>query len=235
MGVEVFDLPFAEAVRYFTGKLSIPSARWADIWKGEHARAFTIAGAMRDDLLADFRAAVETALIEGKTIADFRKEFDQIVTRYGWSYNGGRGWRTRVIFETNVRTAYQAGRYAQMVDPDVAAYRPYWRYRHGDSRQPRPEHLAWDGLVLAADDPWWQTHYPPNGWGCKCRVEALSERQMGKLGKAGPDQAPEIETYEWTDRKTGEIHTIPKGIDPGWDYNVGEQWLNPATGTREER
>jgi uncharacterized protein with gpF-like domain len=234
MAIEAVSLPFAEAIKFFTGKLSIPTATWTDIWKGEHARAFTIAGATRDDLLADFRTAIEEALTEGKTIADFRSEFDKIVTRYGWSYNGGRGWRTRVIYQTNVRTAYQAGRYAQMTDPDVLAYRPFWRYRHGDSRQPRAQHLAWDGLVLPADHPWWQTHYTPNGWGCQCRVEALSARQLAALGKDGPDQAPDDGTYEWTDRKTGEVHTIPKGIDPGWDYNVGEQWLNPATGGREE-
>ena len=89
--------------------------------------------------------------------------------------------------------------------------------------------------MLAADDPFWQTHYPPNGWGCKCFVEALSERQIQALGKTGPDRAPAMETYQWTDRQSGAVHTIPTGIDPGWDYNVGEQWLNPATGQRERR
>jgi uncharacterized protein with gpF-like domain len=235
MSVNALDLPFDKAIAFFRQKVNIPTASWDDLWKGMHARGFMIAGAQRDELLSDFRQAIDAALAEGKTLADFRKDFDAIVTRHGWNYNGGRGWRSRVIFETNLRTAHQAGRYAQMTDPDVLAYRPYWRYRHGDSRQPRPQHLAWDGLVLAADDPWWQTHYPPNGWGCKCRVEALSERQMAKLGKAGPDTAPAIETYAWTDRATGEIHQVPVGIDPGWDYNVGRQWLNPQTGQREQR
>ncbi len=100
--------------------------------------------------------------------------------------------------------------------------RPYWEYRHGDSAVPRPEHLAWDGLILPADDPWWQTHYPPNGWGCKCKVFALSARDLKRMGKSGPDTAPDNGTYQWTDKKTGETHTVPKGIDPGWDYNVGE-------------
>lgn len=233
MSIAALSLPFTEAIAFFRGKLSIPSMTWTDLWKGEHAHGFMVAGALRDDLVADFRAAIDGALAEGKTIADFRKDFDQIVSRHGWSYNGGRGWRTRVIYETNLRTAHQAGRYKQMKDPAVAAYRPYWLYRHGDSRQPRPEHLAWDGMVLAADDPFWQTHYPPNGWGCKCRIEALNERQLQALGKSGADQAPQIETREWVDKKTGEVHQVPVGIDPGWDYNVGEQWLNPQTNKRE--
>jgi hypothetical protein len=214
MSVTAVDLPFTEAIAFFRQKINIPTRRWDDLWQGMHARGFMIAGAQRDTLLADFRGAIDKALAEGGTLADFRKDFDRIVATHGWSYNGSRGWRSRVIFETNLRTAHQAGRYKQMTDPDVARYRPYWRYRHGDSRQPRLQHLAWDGLVLAADDPWWQAHYPPNDWGCKCFVEALSKRQLQKLGKAEPDQAPQSPI----DPKTG----APEGVGKGWDYNVGE-------------
>jgi len=135
------------------------------------------------------------------------------VGRYGWSYNGGQGWRTRVIYDTNLRTAYQAGRYQQMTDPDVLASRPYWQYCHGDSRHPRPEHLAWNGMALDADDPWWSTHYPPNGWGCKCKVVPLSRGDMNRAGKDEADDAPP----DTIDPATGE----PAGIDKGWDYNVG--------------
>lgn len=41
------------------------------------------------------------------------------------------------------------------------------------------------------------------------------------MGKKGPDAAPKIEYLEWEDRK-GNIHQVAKGIDPGWDYNVGQ-------------
>ncbi|MCF6267624.1 MAG: hypothetical protein L3J57_13925, partial [Desulfuromusa sp.] len=91
---------------------------------------------------------------------------------------------------------------------------PYLEYRHGDSLQPRPLHLAWDGLVLPADDPWWQTHYPPNGWGCKCKVFSASQRDLERAGKSVPDTAPTIEI----DPKT----EAPLGIDKGWAYNVGQ-------------
>ena len=36
----------------------------------------------------------------------FREDFDAIVARLGWDYNGGRDWRTRVIYETNLNTSY---------------------------------------------------------------------------------------------------------------------------------
>jgi len=86
---------------------------------------------------------------------------------------------------------------------------------------PRPLHVSWDAKVIPAEDPWWRTHWPPNGWGCKCRAFALNERDLRKLGKSGPDSPPDDGTREWTDRVTGEVHQVPNGIDPGWDYTPG--------------
>ncbi len=80
--------------------------------------------------------------------------------------------------------------------------------------------------MLRADDPWWNVHYPPNGWGCGCDVEALSERELKRLGKSGPDQAPTAEPYEAKDPRTGEDETRYPGIDRGWEYNVGQSWLD---------
>jgi len=217
------SLPFREAIDHYRSKVRLPTQSWTDLWEGQHARAFVVAGAMKDDLLADIQASIGSALEQGTTLQQFRKEFDQIVARHGWPYNGGRNWRTRVIFETNLRTAYQAGRYKQQ--QAIAHRRPYWRYKHNDAvEHPRPQHVAWDGMVLRHDDPFWSTHYPPNGWGCGCRVETLAERDMKRLGTT-IDQAPPI---EWEEKTVGirgpnpRVVKVPKGIDPGWGYNVGE-------------
>lgn len=35
--------------------------------------------------------------------------------------------------------------------------------------------------------------------------------------------APKTESYDWIDKDTGEIHKVPVGIDPGWDYNPGKE------------
>ena len=112
----------------------------------------------------------------------------------------------------------------------IARRRPYWRYRHFDaSTHPRPHHLAWDGVVLPHDHPWWDTHFAPNGRGCKCRIETLAERDLERLG-IGVSEAPDDGTYEWTDKVTGEIHRIPRGIDPGWDYAPGRRsWMAAQT------
>lgn len=167
--VEHVRLPFAEAIEFFRGKLGnlIPTAKWDDVKKAQHDRGFMVAGAMKADLLNDFATAVQTTIEDGKSIDWFRKAFDAIVDAHGWAHTGERNWRSRVIYQTNLTTSYAAGRLAQLRDPELLDLKPYWTYRHNDSvLNPRPEHQAWDGLTLPADDPWWQTHYPPNGWGC---------------------------------------------------------------------
>ncbi len=210
----VFRRPFPEAVEFFRAKLDIPTEKWTDLWKEQHARGFMVAGANRAELVADFRQAVDRAISEGTTLDDFRKDFDNIVAKHGWSYKGSRNWRSEVIYRTNLRTAHAAGRWRQLTDPENLKRRPYLEYRHGDSVHPRPQHLAWDGLVLPADDPWWRTHYPPNGWGCKCKVFSVGPRDLERAGKTSPDTAPPLNR----DPETG----LPEGIDRGWDYNVGE-------------
>ncbi len=216
-------LLFAEQIRFFLGKLGLTTVSWTDIWQSEHDRAFVVAGAAKEDLLEDLRGAVQEAL-EGETIETFRKRFDEIVATHGWSYRGGRNWRTRVIYDTNRRSSYAAGRYRQM--KAIASRRPYWRYRHSHaSVQPRDQHLAWDGMVLRHDDPWWDMHYPPNGWGCKCYVEALTEEDLAALGKDGPDAAPVVRLRTVTVGTTGpnpRTVEVPEGIDPGWAYAPGQ-------------
>ncbi|TVR08013.1 MAG: hypothetical protein EA385_11130 [Salinarimonadaceae bacterium] len=222
--LRALGLPFREAVAFFLQKTNLPTRRWQDNYGRSNARAFSIAGAMTDALLSDFRGEITRALADGASLSEFRGRFDEIVTKHGWDHVGEPGWRARVIYETNLSTAYSAGRYAQMTEPETLAAFPYWQYVHSGARHPREEHQAWDGLILRADDVWWDVHYPPNGWGCGCRVRVLSERGLRRLGRDGPDAAPRVELIPHKDRKTGETRMVPSGVDPGFEYNPGKAW-----------
>ena len=222
-----FRLPFAQQASFMRAKLRLPTEDYDDILGAAHDRAFVVAGVMRADLLADLHTAVQPALDDGKTLGWFRDQFDAIVQRHGWTgwtgegSAGGVAWRTRTIYTTNLRVSHAAGRYAQMTRPEVLQSRPYWRYVHRSVAHPRLDHKAWHGTVLPADHPWWRTHYAPNGWGCQCIVEAIGERELQRLGKTGPDKPPQDGTYDYTVPGTGEIVTLPKGVQYGWDYAPG--------------
>ena len=214
------SLPFEEQIRFFRSKLPIPTERWYDLWREAHDRGFMVARAVKDNLLADFHEVVIRGTMDGITLYEFRKDFDRTMAAHGWDCKGLRGWRSRVIYETNARQSYNAGRYEQM--RQVAQSRLWKRYRHsGSSTDPRPLHVKCDGLVLRRDDPWWDTHSPMNGWGCKCRVETLVHRDLQRE-EITPNSAPDDGSYEWLDKSTGEVHTAPNGIDPGFDYTPNQ-------------
>jgi hypothetical protein len=216
-----FNKPFQDQLNFFRQKINLPSEHYDDIIKSAHDHAFIVAGATKADLLNDLRTAVDKSIAEGKSIQWFRKEFSAIVQKHGWEgWTGsdtaaGRDWRTRVIYNTNLSASYAAGRYAQLTDPDLLKSRPYWKYVHNDTvRHPRPLHQSWSGMVLRYDDPFWKTHFPPNGWGCRCRITAVTASDY----KGYP--APDDGTYIYKDR-SGVNHVLPKGIDYGWDYSPG--------------
>lgn len=209
------SLAFAQAISQFRQKLSMPTARWQDIWGDAHNQAFMVAGAMKQDLLKDLRGAVDDAIARGMSLNQFQKQFTAIASKHGWDHTGQAPWRARVIYDTNMRQSYNAGREAQMLANQ--ARRPYGLYRHGDSLNPREQHLKWHDLVLPLDDPWWQTHSPSNGYGCKCKKYSLSEADLKRRGLK-ISGSPSIEYRDYIDKATGEVIPVPKGIDPGFEY-----------------
>jgi hypothetical protein len=109
-----------------------------------------------------------------------------------------------------MRTAYSAEHYRKQLG--TSATRPIWQYHHSPFvKSARPDHLALDGKAFRYDDPFWDTHYPPNGWGCKCYVTTMSEGQAQRQG---------------VDVGQSENENIPP-IDPTWSYNVGQSALAP--------
>jgi hypothetical protein len=143
------------------------------------------------------------------------------VGKHGWAGEGskaGVAWRTKVIYGTNVRSSYAAGRWAQLNDPELLAVRPYWRYIHNDSvLHPRPLHAGWGraGLTLRHDDPFWVSHFPHNGWGCRCTVKAVRGPVEG--GATAPPEG-------WDTRNAkGDL----PGVDKGWDYAPGANATTP--------
>lgn len=223
---EIGNVPFQEAIDYFRAKQNISTERWDQLRGETHARMFTVAGATKGSVLQDIRNAVDDALANGTTITEFRKVFDETVAKNGWDFTGKRGWRTRVIFDTNLRTAHAAGRWKQIIErqrrlqarkPDETLYLVY--ETAGDERV-RPQHRAWNRIVRPVDDPFWDTHYPPNGYGCRCIVRSLTLRQLQREGLQ-PTSDKVKETLE---------NNTPAGIDVGFDHNVGKSAWFPSPG-----
>lgn len=235
---------------YFRAKGFAISWDWWEVWERAHATAFTVAKAMREDILADIRAAVDAALAEGKPFQQFARELTPILKSKGWwgqltddygeTVQLGSPWRLRTIYSVNLQTAYMAGRHAAQME--LTQERPYWMYTAVMDGRTRPGHAALHGLVFRADDPIWDSFYPPNGWNCRCRVRALSRFKLDRLGKTVTSSDGLLhEELALVTKKTGEMRpvtvfegevqgrTIRMAPDVGWSSNQARAYLERRT------
>ena len=207
-----------EAIAFLRAKKLRPSRHWLSVWREEHASAFTVAQMTGQDLLRQTHRELQRALRRGETVESFLERLQPWLEAKGWAPTGRGGdipKRLRRIYHTNLRTAHLAGQWDRI--QRTKRLLPWLVYGLGPSEVHRPDHAAWAGLCLRVDDPFWRTHMPPNGWGCKCWVRQVAEPPAGAT-----TEAPRIETRTWTNPATGEVLDVPAGIDPGWDYNAAE-------------
>lgn len=238
-----FNLPPERAVEYFQAKGLRITAGWRDMVPAGHAGAFTVAGVLKGDVLQDIRNALDKALADGLTFQDFLKRLRPQLKARGWwgvahdpatgEVLPGRAMtprRLRTVFQTNMQSAYMAGRYkAQLENADR---RPFWQYVAILDSRTRPRHRSLNGRIFRYDDAAWGVLYPPNGYNCRCRVKALSAEEFqaggGALSK-GDGHLEEIEVdlgkrggkvpvTAYRDPGTGRLFAP----DPGFDSNPGK-------------
>ena len=174
---------FEEAIAYQSNKIALPADTLKDLEAEYHDFAFVVSGLTRADLASDLLWLIERALSEGLSLEQFTQQFDRLIGRKGWQPEGDKQSRLYTILDTNTRRAHAAGRLKQMREPSVLDKRPYWMWQWRDSVQPRPNHKALNGKVFLASDPFWDVAFCPCGYGCRCTVFDLSERDMKRLGK----------------------------------------------------
>lgn len=233
LGVD-FSLPPERALAFFRAKGLRASFAWQDMRALDHDHDFTVAKLMDMELLADVRDALDQALAEGWSVQQFRDQLTPLLQAKGWwgrqevldPQTGelvmaqlGSARRLNTIFSVNMATAYAAGHWQGIVEN--AGHSPYLLYDAINDGRTRPLHLSWDSRVLRWDDPWWESHFPPNGWNCRCSVIQLNAADLRELGKSGPDKAPPVLFRSWENPRTGAIEQVPIGIDPGWDCHPG--------------
>lgn len=231
-----------EVPRYFASKGLRPSFSYLDVSAEEHARAFTVAKAVDLELLAAFRDSIGRAIAGGQSFETWRRQLHPDLVRLGWDrprrvadprrrmpdrvVNFTAPGRLQNIFSSNMRAARAAGQWERIQRTKDAL--PYLLYVPSTSRRPRPQHKVWWGIILHADDPFWLTHFPPNGWRCKCAVRQVSGPERGRLLREEPaadyrytDERPILNARPVRNPRTGEVIHVPEGIDLGWERNPG--------------
>lgn len=188
------DIVFEEAANYFKGKVPMKPSEFYKLSDEYRSLAFTISGYSKAQVLDKFYNELLKAIEQGTTMREFKNTINDFLQNKG--YEGITNFQADNIFRTNIQTAYQVGHYKQMTSPEVLKLRPYWQYDAVNDTHTRPSHLAMDGRVFKADDPIWDTWYPPNGFRCRCGVMTLSERQVKQRGLTVEEKTPRAAEVE---------------------------------------
>ncbi|EMB9257588.1 minor capsid protein [Pseudomonas aeruginosa] len=216
----IFAMRPEAAIEYLERKGFAITWNWHDVDAATHARALTVAKAARLDVLQDIRDALVDNLERGGTLRDFQRNLRPILEAKGWwgrqivvAPDGGAEVaqlgsprRLETIYQTNMQSAYMAGRYAAAYE--ARETHPYWMYVAVMDSVTRPSHAALHGKVFRWDDPIWQHITPPNGYNCRCRIVPLTAaavRRRGLTVESSAGKTGQVTVETGVDKRTGEI------------------------------
>lgn len=213
------------------------SYAWQDVFQDEHGYQFTVSRLARLDLLQALHDGLVQSVGGDLSRKDWTRDAEKLLADAGWwgtkavtdpetgeiVYTKFDPARMKLIYDVNTRQAYSTGLWDR-VERSKKTH-PFVRYITKGDERVRASHRQWNGVTLPVDDPFWTTHWPANGWRCRCRVMSMTRREYdaGKTptGEALKKEAPAVELREYVNPRTGEISKVPVGIDPGFAYNPG--------------
>ncbi len=171
-----FDVPPEEAIDYFKRKKIVTPKEFDKLSTEAKIGAFKIAGIYRANVLDAFKFEIEDVLATGRSGREAVKGFKEIL-------NGDRphkmlgDFHLETIWRTNMASAYGVGRRRSM--EEVSELLPFWERLAVMDDRTRPAHRALHGVIMPADDPFWDEHYPPDGFNCRCTVIARLDMPEG--------------------------------------------------------
>lgn len=232
-GFEYSPSPPQAVLDYLKLKGLKPAFSWQDVMREEHSFGFTVAKATQLNVLTTIQDSLVKAEADGIPFAQWAKDLEPQLKTLGWWGEGevvdqltgeirpaqlGSPRRLKTIHWANTRTARAAGQWERIQRTKAAL--PFLIYQLGPSENHRPHHEDKEGLILRVDDTFWEVWLPPNGWGCKCHVRQISAAEAQRRGFIDA-AAPVVPEEDFVNKRTGEVSTVPQGIDPGWNTNPG--------------
>jgi SPP1 gp7 family putative phage head morphogenesis protein len=217
---DLISIPFEEAIEAFSQTVTLTPEEFYLLADEAKAKAFTVAGVSKLDILNDVYKELNKVFEEGTPLGEFQKNVDKLFERKGWAKKDKLpAYRVENIYRTNIQKHFQAGRYKQQTDPDILIRRPFWEYDAINDNATRPSHKALDKTVKRADDPFWETYYPPNGFKCRCSVRSRSARDLERRGLKLTEGLPKI--------KEGLNRGMVAVPDTHWNHNPAKEIWNP--------
>lgn len=175
---------YADALRYVRDKKVVLPEEFYLLDLNARQYATTVSGLASLDQIKTVINLSNKAIESGSTFQEFQKAVKESGIELSPHHLDN-------IFRTNIQNAYAHGIWTQQQENKTN--RPYLKYSSLTDSRVRPSHLELNNIVRHIDDSFWDTHYPPNGFQCRCSVDALTEAQAKKQGITIDDDLPDIQ------------------------------------------
>ena len=206
--------PPPPVVQALLGKVPLTPETYGELANLDYqatAAAFTASGLSNLSLVARLQESLVQAIEKGQSLGSFKAQVSETLAKT----MGEK--RLELVYRVNVHQAYMAGRW-EGIEQTKEDY-PYLQYDALEDGRTRPAHEALNGLVYPVDSPFWQDHYPPNGFRCRCNVRQLSQASLERKGLKVSRVKPDNQAKP----------------DPGWSGNQARDQLAYLQGLEAKR
>lgn len=214
-GIQFDPVPYDEASKIVADRPVVDQNVFRQMIPEIRARAFLISG-IEDLKVAQNVRDLIAELPQGGDWDSLKNQIEQKLMGPGgipWMDEEAAAKRAEILMRHHGFQAYAAANYQGMSEQRDAF--PYWQYLSMGDDRVRDSHAKLHGLILPADHPFWDDHFPPWDWGCRCQVVPISQaehdrtvqegRVAGKMALTGKiDEDKPIKSKGWVLPTTGE-------------------------------
>jgi SPP1 gp7 family putative phage head morphogenesis protein len=132
------------------------------------------------------------------------EDFKEAAQKIGDKYNAN--WM-RTEYDQCIAGAQNAARWVEFEQNEDAM--PNLQYQTAGDNNVRESHRVLNGITRPMKDDFWKTHYPPNGWGCRCEALQVPNGLAPVTPKESIPPSPVPKMFSTNLAKAGLI--FPKG------------------------
>lgn len=177
-------VPHARAVELLKDKPIMLRQAFDRLLPELRARAFTI-GLIEDaNVLQTVRDAI-AELPAGAPWAEVKERVQAALADTPWLNEVSAAQRAELLMRLHGFQAYAAAQWEALQSPEARAAFPYLQYVAVGDEATRDTHRALDGLILPVDHEFWEDHYPPWEYNCRCMVVPISQEEYDEVVAAG--------------------------------------------------
>lgn len=184
-------VPPEEAIKWIQERAPLPLKRLEDLLDSVRDDAAGLTRDLVDTISDKIDASMAEQVKAGADMDAWLKGLDGVVEQSGLTAEDPFYWET--VFRTNVQTAYGAGRYEMLRNPEIEEAFGYYQYLTVEDSAVREEHAALHGKVWPADAPEVSEFWPPNGFNCRCSMVPISAEEIEAEGLEVQDGPVELD------------------------------------------